>query len=115
MRFPNVLASVEDGNFRRFDLDISEKLIWFQGHFPGFPVLPGVVQLRWAVELAQEHFDVGIGPHEVKRLKFKSIIVPPLVVELSLQQTGSGEVQFGYKSKELEYSEGRLIFAGTSQ
>ena len=115
MRFPNVLARAGDGDTRHFELDISEDLIWFKGHFPGYPVLPGVVQLRWAVELADESFGVGIGPREVMRLKFKSVIVPPLRVELTLRQTGCGEVQFAYASKGHDYSQGKLIFNGFDQ
>lgn len=115
MKFPNILSRVEDGDTRRFELDISEQLIWFDGHFPGYPVLPGVVQLRWAVELSQEYFGVRSVPREVMRLKFKSIIVPPIVVELTLKRLGPAETQFGYTGNGQEYSQGRLIFPESEQ
>ena len=115
MKFPNILSRVEDGDTRRFELDISEQLVWFQGHFPGYPILPGVVQLRWAVELSQKNYDLRSGPREIMRLKFKSIIVPPIVVELTLKQLGPAETQFGYTGNGQEYSQGRLIFAESEQ
>ena len=115
MKFPKLISRVDDGSKRRFELDITEDLDWFQGHFPGFPVLPGVVQLRWAVDLSQENFGFEVGPHEVIRLKFKSIIVPPVAVELTLSQTGPTQVQFGYAGQGQEYSQGRLMFAERSQ
>ena len=115
MRFPNILSRLEDGDTRRYELDISEELIWFRGHFPGYPVLPGVVQLRWAVELSQENFAIRTVPGEVMRLKFKSIIVPPIAVELTLVQLGPSRVQFGYTGQGQEYSQGQLIFPESTQ
>lgn len=110
MRSPNILSCREDGDTRRFELAITEELIWFRGHFPGYPVLPGVVQLRWAVELSQECFGLEAGPREVMRLKFKSIIVPPLDIELTLTRVGPTETQFAYAGQGHEYSQGRLIY-----
>lgn len=115
MIFPKIISRIEDGSERRFELDITEDLVWFQGHFPGFPVLPGVVQLHWAVELSQENFGFESGPHEVMRLKFKSIIVPPVAVGLTLTQTGPTHARFEYKGQGQEYSQGKLVFAESSQ
>jgi 3-hydroxymyristoyl/3-hydroxydecanoyl-(acyl carrier protein) dehydratase len=115
LSFPTVISRTEDGDTIRFEFDINEDLHWFQGHFPGFPVLPGVVQLRWAVELAQENFGFEAGPHEVMRLKFKSIIVPPVAVELTLTQTGPSQAQFKYTGQGQEYSQGRLVFSEQRQ
>ena len=106
-----MISRIEEGDTRRFEFDISEDLSWFRGHFPGFPVLPGVVQLRWAVELAQENFGFEGGPHEIMRLKFKSIIVPPVAIELTLTQTAPAQAQFKYTGQGKEYSQGRLVFA----
>jgi len=110
MRFPNILSRSEDGDTQRLTLDITNELIWFRGHFPGFPVLPGVVQLRWAVELSQEHFGHASPPREIMRLKFKSIIVPPVAIELTLTARGPGATEFAYTGQGKEYSQGKLIF-----
>jgi 3-hydroxymyristoyl/3-hydroxydecanoyl-(acyl carrier protein) dehydratase len=115
LKFPTILSHVNSGDTQRFELDISSELIWFSGHFPGYPVLPGVVQLRWAVEMSQQHFGLGAGPNEVMRLKFKSIIVPPRAVELSLTRVGPAVTQFTYSGQGQEYSQGKLIFDETSQ
>jgi 3-hydroxymyristoyl/3-hydroxydecanoyl-(acyl carrier protein) dehydratase len=115
MKFPQVLLHTDDGDTRRFTLDITDELVWFLGHFPGYPVLPGVVQLRWAVELSQQHFGFEPGPLEIMRLKFKSIIVPPLAVELELRKLGAATTEFAYSGQGLDYSQGKLIFAGNGQ
>ena len=115
MKFPAILSRVDSGDTQRFELDISSDLIWFSGHFPGYPVLPGVVQLRWAVEMSQQHFGLRAGPSEVMRLKFKGIIVPPRAVELSITRLGPAATQFAYTGQGQEYSQGKLIFDETSQ
>ena len=115
MRFPNIISRVEEGDSRLYELDISDDLIWFRGHFPGFPVLPGVVQLRWAVELSKENFGIQAGPHEVMRLKFKGIIVPPLTVSLNITRLGPAQTRFTYSGQGQEYSQGKLIFAENLQ
>ena len=108
--FPRVLSVFDETQQRRLLMDISSKLEWFCGHFPGNPVLPGVVQLHWAVIVSLAFFRFRSVPAEIKRLKFKSIVVPPKVLELTVCRTEENEVQFVYASLRQQHSEGRLIF-----
>jgi 3-hydroxymyristoyl/3-hydroxydecanoyl-(acyl carrier protein) dehydratase len=113
--FPTILSCKEEGDTRRFELDISPELLWFRGHFAGFPILPGVVQLRWAVELSQQHFGLTSSPQEVMRLKFKSVVIPPLVIELSITRLDETAIRFKYSGQGQEYSQGKLIFREAGQ
>lgn len=115
MIFPNILSQSGAGDTRQFELEISEELTWFKGHFPGLPVLPGVVQLRWAIELAREHFELQDGPDEIVRLKFKSVVVPPRSIHLSLIKQSDSEATFEYSGSGEIFSQGKLKFAGTTQ
>ena len=38
----------------RLDLKLEPELLWFEGHFPGQPILPGVAQLHIAASMAEE-------------------------------------------------------------
>jgi 3-hydroxymyristoyl/3-hydroxydecanoyl-(acyl carrier protein) dehydratase len=110
--FPRVLSLTGDETHICARLDISPNLGWFRGHFPDQPVLPGVVQLHWAVLFAQACFGFTAVPTEIKRLKFKKIVMPPQELELTVSKHGSGEVQFEFSSPDATNSEGRLVFGG---
>ena len=112
--FPRVLTAAADGFTARFCLDISEDLSWFRGHFPDMPVLPGVVQLHWAVTVARAVFGFSDSPLEVKRLKFKNVVIPPKELELSVRVHAPNEVQFEFHSSDEQYSLGRLVFASSA-
>jgi 3-hydroxymyristoyl/3-hydroxydecanoyl-(acyl carrier protein) dehydratase len=109
--FPRILSFTADSGFFRVKLDISQDLCWFRGHFPDQPVLPGVVQLHWAIIVACALFDFSGSPREIKRLKFKNIVTPPKLLELSVCQHGPNEVQFEFCSDDAQNSLGRLVFA----
>ena len=111
--FPRVLTASVDLPDVRLGLDISQDLEWFRGHFPDMPILPGVVQLHWAVIVARAVFEFPDSPLEVKRLKFKNVVIPPQVLELSVSVHVSNEVQFEFYSPDEQYSQGRLVFAAS--
>jgi predicted hotdog family 3-hydroxylacyl-ACP dehydratase len=76
----------------------------FAGHFPGEPLLPGVVQLEWALALARERLALAGEPCALEALKFREPLRPGQDFELRLE-AGSA-LHF-----ELE-SEGRALASG---
>lgn len=60
-------------------------LRYFQGHFATFPLVAGVVQLQWAMELASQ-FDWGRAPViQMENIKYQQFIRPNDVVNLTLR------------------------------
>lgn len=108
--FPHVRSVTADAEGVCVTLDVTSDLNWFRGHFPGQPVLPGVVQLHWAVLVATACLDLAGVPTEIKRLKFKKVFTPPQDLELTLRLCGVAEAQFQFRYEGEEYSEGRLVF-----
>jgi 3-hydroxymyristoyl/3-hydroxydecanoyl-(acyl carrier protein) dehydratase len=108
--FPPILSQHEDDAHLRLVMEIAPELGWFRGHFPGNPVLPGIVQVHWAVIASRSVFPVGGGPREIKQLKFKRVVTPPKIIELALCRLTEHEVQFDYSSLGQQHSQGRLIF-----
>ena len=67
-----------------FSLFLEPGLTAFQGHFPGNPILPGVVQVDWAIAFARLAFGELGGFRGITGLKFLQPIRPGTRVELRL-------------------------------
>ena len=92
-------------------LRIPEDLTWFEGHFPGDPILPGIIQLKWVIESAQCMTGAGTQPGAIHQLKFKLPIRPGTIVDLTLRSVdGGATVKFSYRSEAGEHASGRLIY-----
>ncbi|WGM40560.1 AMP-binding protein [Caulobacter sp. NIBR1757] len=59
-------------------------LAWFQGHFPGEPILPGISQVHMAVLLSREVLGWAPEGVDLNRVKFKDIIRPGETLDLTL-------------------------------
>ena len=92
--FPGIVAIDADGDQVTLRLEVTPNLSWFRGHFPGEPVLAGIIQAHWAVQASAILFSLDGPPQHIKRLKFSNIIVPPRTIELTLTRHGECEVQF---------------------
>lgn len=59
-------------------------LSWFDGHFPGRPILAGVAQTHMAVRIAEEVWGFLPANFQVTRLKFRRMIQPGETIVLTL-------------------------------
>lgn len=66
------------------ELEIAATLPYFDGHFPIAPILPGVAQLQWAIELGRELFELPPAFRRMEALKFRQVITPGMTVALEL-------------------------------
>ncbi|HEX4368788.1 MAG TPA: hypothetical protein VH023_18265 [Rhodopila sp.] len=72
----------------------------FAGHFPNHPILPGIVLLDWAVQLAATCFGFASRPATQVRVKFMQTIGPdPADLSLSLRYDPTRtELTFEYRT-----------------
>lgn len=68
---------------------------WFDGHFPGQPILPGIALIAMAFELAREQearLGNSIRLKTVRRVRFKKPVGPdqPFTVAVKREQKESG-------------------------
>ncbi len=56
----------------------------FEGHFPGHPILPGVVALEWMIQAAERFLGRRLATPNLLNLKFQAVILPGAELELTL-------------------------------
>jgi acyl-coenzyme A synthetase/AMP-(fatty) acid ligase len=88
-------------------------LTYFDGHFPGGPVLPGVVQLLWVDRFARQLFDAAGSWQRLEAIKFTRLLLPDTVVTLTLRaRDGADVIQFSYAIDGVVSGSGRLARHG---
>ncbi len=58
------------------EVHVPENAAWFDGHFPDWPVLPGIAQLGMVYEIVRHTLDCPVQITEVNRVRFKQMIAP---------------------------------------
>jgi len=103
---PQIDASDVSGECARYELRLQPELRWFEGHFPGQPILPGVAQLHIAALLAERTWGDPFEGREMSRVKFRHVMLPDEQVSLTLVKSGS-RLDFQY------IREGEVVASGT--
>ncbi len=82
-------------------------LAFFAGHFPGRPILAGVVQVHLAARLAEEIWGVTPPSHEVSRMKFRKVLQAGQPVVLVLKRDAETQrIAFSWSRHGAPVSEG---------
>ena len=107
---PFVLSERRDETGWSADMVFDPDAAYFQGHFPGFPVLAGVVQLGIAHRFAEQLTRRKITLKTVKRMKFTGIVQPSEVVCLTLSIRGEHEISYTYRKGEAVCASGVMEY-----
>lgn len=108
---PEVLARRQHATGIEFDLHVPPDCVWFDGHFPGRPILPGVVHVGWAMHFAAQAYPRGTAPRTLKRVKFKLPILPGARLVLRIVPDGDS-LAYDYLAEGTSMSSGVLCLDG---
>lgn len=109
----SIYREADDENQVRLELHVPIELAYFAGHFPDLPVLPGVVQIDWAVRYARAHFSLTGCFTALEHIKFQSLVLPDAKLELLLKwNEQKKQLEFSFSTSERKYSSGRIAFGG---
>jgi len=108
---PIVTAQRRDDTHSELDLMVNSDCPWLEGHFPGQPILPGVVQIGWAVHFACEIYGYNPGVNILEQVKFRRPILPGKHLTLHLTPSAdSHKLRYEYRDATASYSSGSLHF-----
>ncbi len=106
---PTLVSKSLDGETATLQLWLDPELVWFAGHFPGAPLLPGVAQLHLAIGYACEQWAIEERFSGLEMLKFQRPLQPGNEVELQLSwQPEQRKLQFCYRLDGETASSGRV-------
>ena len=110
-RLPEVRQEMCHGDRIEISLFIPPDLIYFDGHFPAAPILPGVAQVDWAVGYARRLLGLSGPFRRLEQLKFQQVIRPKMEVQLTLRHMSARlSADFRYVSAAGAHSGGRIVF-----
>lgn len=111
--FPELLSEKTEGDVWQLTLKMPEDLFYFEGHFDRAKILPGVVQLKWAVHFGKPHFSIDGAFLRLEAIKFQQVVVPGNEVLLELSNTpDESKLYFKYMVNGVAASSGRIVFGG---
>ncbi|WP_223523155.1 AMP-binding protein [Pseudomonas sp. BF-RE-24] len=107
---PEVLEHVETDGEWSLQLVVPPDLAYFSGHFPTAPVLPGVVQVDWALSLGRQLLDLPPRFVGMEVLKFQQLVRPGDEIQLHLRfDRERGKLYFAYRNDTAACSSGRIV------
>ncbi|RON17685.1 AMP-binding protein [Pseudomonas brassicacearum] len=115
VKAPEVLEQVEVGGEWSLQLAVPPDLAYFSGHFPQTPVLPGVVQVEWAMSLGQQLMDLPAKFAGMEVLKFQQLVRPGDEIQLHLRfDPERSKLYFAYRNETATCSSGRILLEAPS-
>jgi hypothetical protein len=97
-REPELLAVRRNEQYVELDLFNGADLVQLDGHFPGMPIVPGVVQIDWAVKLAARYLGVPLVSAQAYQVKFHRLTLPGMAVTLRLTHDEDRQrLRFAYR------------------
>lgn len=108
----------EKGNLRVVSVfSFPPSFCGFSGHFPGNPILPGIVQLAAVRYLAEQAVQKQLLPLNINKTKFRAMIQPDQEVQIKLDlHTVKNEYQCKFQIRTVNdemIASGHCIFSET--
>ncbi|MEO1895586.1 MAG: AMP-dependent synthetase, partial [Methylococcales bacterium] len=110
-RFPQIVQCDFQDNHVELQLKVLAKIVYFTGHFPEQPILPGVTQIAWAEQFGKLFFAIKQPFLRMEVIKFKKIIRPGDSISMTLNwKAESSKLYFEINSETDSHSSGRMVY-----
>ncbi len=84
----------------------------FAGHFPGQPILPGVLLLERVMALAQEQIQLPFSKYSISNAKFLAAVLPGDTIDVQLTCTNPTDYKFTVHSVPCTGNDSVLVCSG---
>lgn len=105
---PERLAEREEAGVRHVTLRVPPGLACFAGHFAGHPLVPGVVELDWAIRELERWIDRELDVAALEALKFRRPLLPGETLVLRLAREAAATFAFQMNDENGPISSGRV-------
>jgi len=113
---PSVLAERRDARSLERELRVPAELAFLDGHFPGQPVVAGVVQLHWVMLAAADLLGATPRVRALEGLRFRDVLLPEQVFRLSLELSEARNLlRFELRAGERIFASGRARLEPTEE
>ena len=110
-RSPQILLCEYQDDAVDLQLRVPRSLVYFSGHFPEQPILPGVTQLAWVEQFGKIFFNITLPFLRMEVIKFKKIIRPDDIIQMKLNwKADSNKLYFELRSVSDSHSSGRMVY-----
>jgi len=105
-----VLHANEETREYAFEGVVPLDLTYFGGHFADFPLVPGVIEVQWAMDLAAR-FDWGRkAVQHIENLKYQHFVRPNDTVQLTLRHDAAkNKIHFAIRQGDTPCASGRVV------
>lgn len=112
-RLPQILEKTTDEASGKYVVEfiVPHDLFYLEGHFPGKPILPGVVQIGWVIHYFRELFGDPGDFLRLEVLKFQQVIQPGERISLNMMWDATkNKLTFHYAGRDCSHASGRIVF-----
>lgn len=106
---PKQVVKASAGNRINLSLTLADEISYCEGHFDKMAVVPAYIQIDWVLEFSRKFFGVGMFVEKSSSLKFNSLIIPGMQLELELNfNPDKNQLDFKFFDNEIKFSSGAL-------
>ncbi|MBQ0756054.1 MAG: AMP-binding protein [Amphritea sp.] len=111
VKWPELVSQTVEGQVAELVCRMPAELIYFDGHFAGNPILPGITQIHWAEYYGRQLLSLKGRFDRLEVVKFQQVIFPESVISLVLEYNPeSNKLSFRFYSDKGVHSSGRICF-----
>ncbi len=105
---PEVFEEIRGDDFIEWSCEVPQELSCFAGHFPDLAVVPGVLQLDWAMDLAGRLLGRTPRVAEVESLKLRAALWPGSRFAIRVRASSDTRVDFEIRGDDAVHATGRV-------